>query len=66
MLTSYKGTAKNILDNDPNRIVDEMLFEIQNIQKEYDVKYGMLYSQLSTIKDNLATATQLDKKVDLL
>jgi hypothetical protein len=68
MLFFQQGFSNTILftENDPNKIVEEMLVEINVIQKNYNNEYVLLYYKLLEINKSLISEISLDKKVNLL
>lgn len=57
----YEGFCNSTIDEDPNKIVDEMLLEIGKVQVEYSVKRKMIFIQLeqaNVLKENATTAME--------
>ncbi|WP_300568327.1 hypothetical protein [Flavobacterium sp.] len=58
--------SKSFSENDPNRIVNEMVLEIEKIQSNYNNQYSFLYDQLFELNKNLILEKKTEKRVDLL
>ncbi|WGF93201.1 hypothetical protein [Aequorivita marisscotiae] len=65
-LCFYKGFCTINPEEDPNNIVDEMLFEIRAVQREYAIKRELIFLHLQQANSLLQNAKTTDEKVDLL
>ncbi len=65
-LCFYKGFCTVNPEEDPNKIVDEMLFEIVTVQQEYSLKREIIYLHLHQAAFTLQNAKTTDEKVDVL
>jgi hypothetical protein len=68
MLFFQYGFSNSIpfTENDPNKIVEEMILEITVIQKNYTNKYDTLYYKLLEINKKIGSEISTEQKVDLL
>ncbi|RXR20949.1 hypothetical protein EQG63_03150 [Flavobacterium amnicola] len=53
-------------ENDPNKIVEEMIIEINRIQKNYNTEYGILHDKLLEINKKISSEITTDQKVDFI
>ncbi|MGB3344325.1 MAG: hypothetical protein WBA61_10460 [Aequorivita sp.] len=65
-LCFYKGFCTVNPEEDPNKIVDEMLFEIVTVQQEYLLKREVIFMQLQQAAFTLQNAKTTNEKVDVL
>lgn len=66
LLCFYKSYSAINPEGDPNKILDEMLFEIGAAQQEYATKKEAIFLQLQQATLSLGMAETTDDKVDLL
>ncbi|AFL81080.1 hypothetical protein Aeqsu_1595 [Aequorivita sublithincola DSM 14238] len=65
-LCFHKGFCAIKSEADPNKVVDEMLFEINVLQQEYSVKREVIFLQLQQTSISLNYAKTIEEKIDLL
>lgn len=66
LLFCGKGVCASDLEDDPNRIVDEMLFEIETVQREYAIKREIIFLKLQKTDLSLQEAKTKKDKVNSL
>lgn len=66
LLFCGKGVCASDLEDDPNRIVDEMLFEIETVQREYAIKREIIFLKLQKTDLSLQEAKTTEDKVNSL
>lgn len=65
-LCFYKGFCATNPEEDPIKIIDEMLYEIGKVQQEYFLKRELVFINLQQANILLQNAKTTSKKVDLL
>ncbi len=64
--TSLFSAEKNPLEEDANKVVKEMIDEIQTIRNFYSSEERLIQKKISKINKSLSMEIPMDKKVDLL
>jgi hypothetical protein len=66
LLCFYKGFCTVNTEEDPNKIVDEMLLEIGAVQQDYSAKKEVIFLKLQQATFSLKDAKTVESKVDFL